>query len=283
MGSGRSTVSIVIIAALFGACYGQTYVSLGNVTSSNTGAVSNTQTRIFYELISPYAYNDLTFTLFPCFGEMNFFLGYGVSPNPAGNNTCNLLFAGIEREKYSCTIPFPRNNTIYQILVVGSGQYSGSASYSSVFDFLVTNDTGPTTLVPTPGDSGNLQTSLKTVMRGQPQELTVTWQGTGIDSDKYTIYQYNGTIPTNGGYITASGCGVKFFMSPRNDVAIQKNGETYTAVVTNLDAVNPSSVAVVVDREGGYTASYRVVFVNGGDTLQVFVLMSALLLFILLL
>jgi len=270
----------IVATLLIGSCYAQTLLVLNNITTTKTGITANTQARLYYELPAPLTYPSLSFISYPCFGHADMYVGYGFVPNSQyQNNTCNLPFIGYDKQDYACTINLPRNNTMYNILVVGTGQFSGSPDYSAIFDFLVTNAAADV-LVPVPGNTGTVTaTPLSNVKRGDPQQLTLAWQGTGNVNDKYSIYQYAGSIPANSGYITATGCGVKFFMTPRTDVAIQKNGEAYQAVVNNLDSVNPTAVAVVVDRSGGYTASYRVVLFNGGEVLGASLIALALLFF----
>src|SRR4051812_25870710 len=68
------------------------------LTGLKTGITSNKETRLIYRYSTsePY-YPVFTFSLFPCFGQENWYVGYGFVPVPSNvNNTCSLAFTGYD-------------------------------------------------------------------------------------------------------------------------------------------------------------------------------------------
>jgi len=274
------TTSLVVLGLLV-AANAQSALTAGTVlTGLQTGIQSKTQVQLQYFHSSPNVVSLLTFTLFPCFGQQDYFIGYEFMPDPSKtNNSCSLSFDGYERKRYSCSLPNPANNTQFNVLVIGKGQYSGSSDYSAKFDFLVDqSSTQYDSVVPTPGNNGQLQASLLSgLKKGQKQQLTLIWTGTGNAADKYTVYTYDSLIGSQSGYTYATGCGVKFFMKARTDLTIEKNGENYKAILGDLDPNAAFAVTVVVDRDNGYNAAYSAVLVNGGASLTSSFIFTAIL------
>jgi len=239
----------------------------GVIQSGITTTIQGLETtkRISFTVPNDQRPSFLNFTLFTCFGEMDWFLASGYLPNPNGNNTCDAFWKGNDKKRSACSVPRPINGTTYYVLIKGRGQFAGSDVYSSIMDVLLfTSNDQYEALVPQPGSEGTVQTKLKdAVKKRDKQELTMTWTGTGNANDVYSVWIYEGKTPDNSGFLYATGCGVKYYMTQRTDVTIKDNGDgTYTTVVTGLDPVEASTVVIVVDRPSGYTNSYRAILVN---------------------
>jgi hypothetical protein len=81
---------------LVATCLGQIALNDGVISrvTTATGGVDITKNLQFY-LNSPVAAMNLNFTLFACFGQLDWILGYGFAPT-AANNSCNAPWPGAD-------------------------------------------------------------------------------------------------------------------------------------------------------------------------------------------
>jgi len=225
---------------------------------------SDTLTRYLY-YNPPVIYPILNFTLFPCYGSLNWYLNINSVPVPNVNNSCVLPWN--PNVKKTWCAPTPYNGTVFNILAQGIQTYSGAPLASAKFDMAIflTEDSFDLQ-VPSPGGSGKLTGSLlDNVKKGERQQLSLQWIGTGNPNDTYTVYQYdNGANPISdsSGFIQTSGCGILEFMTPVAGLDIKNDGNQLSTTVSDLDPEEEFLFAVLVQRSGGYLNSYKVLRVN---------------------
>jgi len=229
---------------------------------------SDTLTKyLYFPTASNQLYNLLNFTLFPCYGSLKWYLDIGRPVIPDNQNSC--AFDWDPNLKKTWCAPATYNGTRYNILVQGLRTYSGFPLASAKFDMAIfLTATSYDEQVPVPGGSGKLDGALlDNLKKGDRQQLTLNWIGTGNANDAYTIYQHdNGANPVvdnpDSGYLLSSGCGLKDFMTPVAGIDIQNNNNEFSAVIGDLDPEKDYLFAVVVERNGGYLNSYKTLRVN---------------------
>jgi len=239
--------------------------AVGNVQKGYV-VPSDSLTKYLY-YTPPAVYPLLNFTLFPCYGSLKWYLDINRTPVPDNQNSC--AFDWDPNLKKTWCAPATYNGSRYEILVQGIRTYNGAPLASAKFDMAIfLTATSFDDQVPIPGGSGKLDGALlDNVKKGQRQQLTLNWIGTGNTKDVYTVYQYdNGANPVvdnpDSGYLLSAGCGLKEFMTPVTGINIQNNGNEYTAVIGDLDPEEDYLFAVVVERTGGYLNSYKTLRVN---------------------
>lgn len=165
--------------------------------------------------------------------------------------------------------------------------YTESDTMSGKFDVLLTLDNGEhcvvfltltvdfDTIVPMAGTiSGQLKEKVK---KTEKQELSLTWEGTGVPSDVYSVWMYAGNPSQDSGWIPNSACGVKEFMT-KQEVTISQAGNTYSTTITDLDPQDPYVVTVLVERPGGYQDAYTALIINNAHAMQPAIMVMMLLL-----
>jgi hypothetical protein len=104
-----------------------------------------------------------------------------------------------------------------------------------------------------------------------PYTLDLSWIGTGDLRDTYSVWtRPKGDI--SDGNLIAAGCGATRYLS-RQDLTIQETADNqFSATVRNVDRKEKLLLTVVVEREGGYIASYQGVTTNGVSSLSMGIL-----------
>jgi hypothetical protein len=110
-------------------------VTRGYTISSNQDllvnfALTQQQTRL----------NFLNFTVFPCFGSFDWFLGYGAVPTPNGDNACNQTWTTPNSRRMVCTILFPDDPNPYPIIAQGKETYPEGPL--AIFDLFIFSSNG---------------------------------------------------------------------------------------------------------------------------------------------
>lgn len=96
--------------------------------------------------------------------------------------------------------------------------------------------------------------------------MKLSWKGTGDDRDSYSVWSKEGGT-TESGNLIAAGCGATRYLS-RQAVTIANNDNTYSTTLENVSPDIVTLVTVVVEREGGYMASYQGISVNSVSKLS---------------
>jgi len=223
----------------------------------------------------------LNFTLFPCYGSLDWYLNIGTIPVPDQKNGCALKWDPSVKKTW-CSPPV-YNGTTYNILAKGLRSYTGAPLAAAKFDFAIyTSNAQYDMQVPVPGGGGNLEGSLLDGLNeGERQTLTMKWVGTGQPNDTYHVYKWeDNPISEDSGFHSSSACGIKEFMIPVTGITITNNENQFSTQIGDLDPEKELLFAVVVERPGGYINSYKTLRVNDSSVLRVSVVLLALCLFI---
>jgi len=222
----------------------------------------------------------LMFTLFPCFGSLDWYGGIHY-PGNNPNNTCQNTWIPATSMS-NCGPVFPKPPITFYFLMHGLSTYPSRPNISAVFDFIVYSSSDLLSeLVPLPGNGGKLSASLtKAKTSDDPVDLTVSWTSTGNGNDTYSLWRWDSKAdPQLSGFNPYTGCGVKSFMtliSP-SVYSLSVSDSTYSAKLSSISRTDPFYLNVVVDRQGGYSAVYNPLIVNGLNCLvpSLFVLILA--------
>lgn len=229
---------------------------------------SNNGNRMVLSYENPVNVTNLEWVLFPCYGSIQWWVTRNSVPVPgAKNNSCSSTWNADNGDQSVCEVTSPKIATYYALLN-GSGEFPEYPGVTAKFDFLLTSESDPSygQIIPVPGNGGTVDaTALSQLKSGQKQQVTMKFVGTGNPNDTYAAYVFQGNLAENTGYSRYSACGIQLFMQPAAaaNVQITNEGDIFTAVVSNLDPVKASQLAVIVERDGGYMAAYQVVQLNG--------------------
>jgi hypothetical protein len=220
--------------------------------------------RLFYYTVQGQI-PALNFTLFPCYGSLNWYMDVNQTPDP-NNRTpaCTSNWNANSKRTY-CTFLSNNNGTRLYLLAQGQQAWAANPSASAKFDFVLIDTPGfYEQSVPVPGGNGILGGSLLENLKvGEKQEVTLDWTATGNPNDTYHVYRWdNNPIADNSGYLTGSACGIRDFMTPIADAVINSDGEKRTTKIADLNATKEYIFAVIVERSGGYMNSYKMLRVN---------------------
>jgi len=172
--------------------------------------------------------------------------------NKTLENFCNNIWDGNEDFERNCDVSSIAVGVKYYELI--SGLQNQSLGISAKFDFLVTLTQDEfNNIVPVPGADGAL------TLGSSGTTVSLTWQETSNPQDVYTVYGIASNDTTDSGYLSYSACGVEEFMKVL-DLKQTKNGNQLSV---NLDVKTKMIVSVVVQRSGGYKASYNVAHISG--------------------
>jgi len=207
--------------------------------------------------ISSYVTGSTNFTFFHCFGEYDWYFGGGYLPNTTSYDLRGLWPGG-----NSLMDGFEVNNigTAYFLLVCKNDYSNNCASV----DFLVVNQSATTleAVFPEPPKRGLSGTLSKDRKSG-----TVTWHTTNNDADTYEVFWETNSQGKGDYYSTA--CAVRYWMTPLNTTqgnVTDNHDGTQTLSLNNLPE-GPFTVAVVINRIGGYSNVYDLFTLNAGYAL----------------
>jgi hypothetical protein len=256
---------VIVLLCTWTSTDAQTDISnaVGNVQAGYTVPSDTLQRYLVYTPST--VHSVLNFTLFPCYGSLNWYLDINRAVIPDNSNACALKWNPNVRKTWCA--PATYNGTTYNILVEGIRTYTGAPVFAAKFDIAIfLSEFDFSDQVPSPGGGGVIDGSLlENLKKGDRQEVTLKWTGTGNSNDAYTLYMYNNgenPVTEDSGYIPTSGCGIKEFMQPVTGIDISVSGNDYTAKVGDLDPETEYWFAVVVQRSAGYLNSYKVLTVN---------------------
>jgi len=248
--------------------YGNILIATGLIVSSPT---NTTTLQVFLQGYTP----ELNFTIFPCFGQLNWFLGGGFLPNVTNttDNNCNFYWEGTGIASSYCVLNYPANDTTTYIVAQAPKAFG---TPSSKFDMLVFSRLEDFDRVyPYPGASGALAGAY---VDTEHTAVKLTWEGTGNPNDTYSVYYFNGSVSDSSGHLTAGGCGVLDFMTD-SQATITSNGNVYSTKLSSIKG-KVITVSVLVKRLGGYLSAYNQLTVGGGIELIPCMLLLGILLFI---
>jgi len=239
----------------------------------NIPSASPSTTELAFDMTTNGSDSDsLSFTVFPCFGSFDWYSDWDRVPNvtdPVGQPCVNKWMQS--QSETNCVFNDPSSGNYYVVAVGTTSVWSANPSVAGTFDILVYNTpTLLSDLVPVPGNNGVISVqSTKADSSDGTASVSISWTGTGNPNDNYTVMQYPGTIASNSGYSTYTGCGVQYFMTPvdQSHLTMEQNNEALSATISELDSKAIITLSVLIQRAGGYISVYEPLNVNGAGTI----------------
>jgi len=231
-----------------------------------SGSVNNS---VQYSYTQTFNTTILGFVLYPCFGNLEWYLSLTSPAVNKDKSTCyNMLNKG-DTEDSCGPLTLVTAPTTYFIQVNGFNSWVTHPWQSAKFDMLVYNNvTLFGNIIPEPGSDGSLTPSItKSSSTNDPINITFSWTTTGVEGDSYSVYQYQGPNPLLAGYYPYTACGVREYMKLLNsstDYELSTSGSTMTAKLVNYPQKTEYHIGVVVSRPGGYSVAYQPLVINGG-------------------
>jgi len=231
----------------------------------------------------PSSPDQVNFYIFPCYGSLNWQLGYNEVPVPGNpDNICNIVWQEGSTDFY-CRYFKPMNGSKFYISIQGGFADSNAFDASAIVDVYYYSGTFDVrdTLVPHPGNNGELVATpeIKKLKKGQKQTIDLSWAGTGNSNDTYTVYTHVGTLDGTGA-LTQTGCGVRTVLNPSNVSITQPQTNRFAATLAGVDPKQDLVFNIVVERQGGYSNAYIATTYNGGALISVSPAMFLLLLIV---
>ncbi|EFA77248.1 hypothetical protein PPL_12459 [Heterostelium album PN500] len=190
--------------------------------------------------------------LIPCYGKVNFFVGFNGKASPQDN--VYQQYWDPEQQSLSFNLPTIGQPTNVSTLVVANA----TSSKPIVFQFIVTPDFN--TIVnpkfPMPGNGGKLELAMTDKGKG----ATVKFTKTDNSNDTYQIYKFVGSLPD--GAFPFSACGVQQYASPIDATLQEVGSNQLIASITGLDPSVPTGISIIVTRPGGYQNTYSYGILN---------------------
>jgi hypothetical protein len=211
---------------------------------------------------------NTSFAWVHCFGEINVYIAPGYTPN-ATNNAVSVPWSSGQHSFFEFG-PIANVTAVFTFACTGS--YS---PVCATLDLLwYTQPTVLTDFVPTPTNAA-LTGTLASHSAG-----SVTFSKTSNVSDTYNIYWTTALQPPTG-YYASTACGIVAYMNTltsANGYVASTNPQNETL---NLNFTNGAAftVAVVVNRPGGYPNVYDTFTLNSGYTLIPSVVMLMMVIF----
>jgi len=198
----------------------------------------------------------ILFSIVPCFGEFDWYVGIEYIPN-ATIYAYNFPWLN---DGASQTFGWNSSFTDYTIYiaVIGKNQYG---STSALFDLISYYDvgTGPAQ-IPTPG-------SVKGSVGSGGTSGTVSITPTGNSNDNYTAYYRIGGAGGGNGYYPYSACSVRLWLNQFTSNQGTFSGR-YSVTANNLSPSEEFTITWIVDRRnGGYSAAYKSYTINSSAVL----------------
>jgi len=286
-GRGMKVVILAIFLALAcSACSAQEILSEWHWVRGVEIQEADTYHLLYYN--APLSVFFVNVSVWPCFGASNLFIKNGGVASAASFDKSNTYKKGNDLASYWASIQYGAVFGLNVTVAVGKFQdYSGS-SVSAAFDVVYNNDgnasvpNGYFDRVPQPHSI-----SLSEDHDNDRISITYTKAPTGLGTDTYSYWRYNGTFDSlKTGYVFSTACGVRFFMhseTPESETDLGNGKVKATFSVPFKEGFDGNhNFIVMVERDCSpndcYEAVYAMVQVNdSASTLTMAVL--ALLLF----
>lgn len=241
---------------------GQILLSPGiHLPVSHSVPSSNLNLTLEYERIEA-GLIQTTFIVYPCFGNFNWYMEIGVPPS-LNNPRCSSLFE-ILASAGKCDVVGDTGALYYLTALAQANGNNPAAKFDVGIYNTNTNEAQYNALVPVPGNGGVTENSLSNE-RSNPT-LTMIWTGTGHVNDTYSVWKYSGEIPSPVIFWTA--CGVKESFEEVNLNIEEVSSNRYRAVIPMSGIKERFTAVILVERPGGYMATYSSLEVNGTPLLS---------------
>lgn len=238
---------VLLLSAALAA--GQQRLTMNGATRGLTTSSTSSELSAYANLTNR---NTFTVKVYPCFGSLNWYANIGAPATPTRRI---FEWEWKEGSKSSGFVRQPATfNSTLGVL------FQGLPSLYSKQDVLLwdTTTANPPWLPDAPSSG------ISSEVTGQGTGAILTWDTTGNSQDSYRLYEYEGEIEDDSGYIDYTPCGVKEFMTDvTTQYDIDIDGSEATATIDGLDPETTYLFKVVVERANGYSDSYNTQIING--------------------
>jgi len=246
----RPLFLVALFAVLISAVAGEWGIQAVNVTiPTSTG---NTTVSV---AIGP---TNTTVLVVHCFGEINFYYG-GDSPPTTENYTLKHLWSDGGATDQYFAVSNLANGTAY-ILAVCVNKYSPVCASFDLLYFIaptLIQDFFPFPPIP----------SITATESSSQQSGTATFNKTGNSADSYSLYYTTSSPPT--GYYPSTACGLRSYVNALTGAQgnVTSNTSYSETVSLSFKSSTRLTLAVVVDRQGGYSSVYNTITFNSASSL----------------